>query len=198
MARKQSVKAEAADDRRWTVMVFMGADAIPGDFPLVEPAKADIVEMGAVGSGRRLNIFVQVSGIDDVPRRAQILEGATWEAIQADEKTIVPDDEQDNKDGDALCAFIAYALKEDKRLAAAQGMYDPLDPHHYTMLVLWGHAYDFAIDRVPTLSGRPNALDYVELSDVLERMQSSVQHSLKLPEVPRLSVIGFDACDAAT
>ena len=33
------------DDRMWTVMVFMGADTIQGNAPLVDAALDDITEM---------------------------------------------------------------------------------------------------------------------------------------------------------
>ena len=50
------------DDRKWTVMVFMGADTIAGNAPLHGAVQADLEEMAFVGSGGSLNIFVQVHG----------------------------------------------------------------------------------------------------------------------------------------
>jgi hypothetical protein len=59
----------ASDDRKWTVMVFMGADSLAGNSPLIDAAEADLAEMELVGSGDALNIFVQVHrGKDVVPR----------------------------------------------------------------------------------------------------------------------------------
>jgi hypothetical protein len=62
------------------------------------------------------------------------------------------------------------------------------------MLVLWGHAYDFAFGRSKTASGMIDALDFAELSDVLERLQARFGG----PAARKLDILGFDACDLAT
>ena len=69
----------------------------------------------------------------------------------------VPVDQRDPTDGHALENFIRWAL------AAAR--HNPENPQHYSMLVLWGHAYDFAFGRQRLRSGAIDALDFAELSD---------------------------------
>src|SRR5688572_6701162 len=87
-------------DRKWTVMVFMGADTEAGNAPLIEAAEADVNEMKAVGSGGALNILVQVHD-KGVPRRQHV--GV------ADMKE-VPIGERDVKGGRALMNFIKWSL----------------------------------------------------------------------------------------
>ena len=82
----------------------------------------------------------------------------------------------------ALLNFIKWALTTAEH-----------NPHHRTLLVLWGHAYDFAIGRTPTNEGTVDALDFAELSRVLERLQLE----FGAPGV-KLDILGFDACDLAT
>ena len=36
---------DTSDDRKWTVMVFMGADTIARNAPLIDAAEADLAEM---------------------------------------------------------------------------------------------------------------------------------------------------------
>ena len=57
------------------------------------------------------------------------------------------------------------------------------------MLVLWGHAYEFAIGRAERPTGI-DALDFGELADVLEAVRQERGRSL--------DIIGFDACDMST
>src|SRR4051794_15764059 len=180
----------APTDRKWTVMVFMSADHIDGDVPLADAAIDDLREMGAIGSSDVLNVFVQVHGIVDTPRRAHIAAGTTWESIAADGETVVPEKERDTRDGNALEAFMRYAF--------VTGQHDPRNPGHYSMLVLWGHAYDFGVARVRTTSGTPDALDFAELGGVLDRMQQRFQTYFDLPSPPHVDVVAFDACDVAT
>ena len=156
-------------------MVFMGADTIAGNAPLIEAAEADLAEMGAVGSGGQLNIFAQVHG-SGLPRRTHV--GIT-------PLTDVPADESDPARGRALASFIGWAL--------ATAQHDPRNPNHYTMLVLWGHAYDFAVGRSQTRTGTIDALDFAQLTDVLERLQEASG----MPSA-KLDILGFDACDLAT
>jgi hypothetical protein len=61
------------------------------------------------------------------------------------------------------------------------------------MLVLWGHAYDFAFGRAKRTDGRVDALDFAELSDVLGRLQKTFGSA-----DAKLDILGFDACDLAT
>ena len=57
------------------------------------------------------------------------------------------------------------------------------------MLVLWGHAYQFAIGRAERPTGI-DALDFGELADVLEAVRQERGRSL--------DIIGFDACNLST
>ena len=66
------------------------------------------------------------------------------------------------------------------------------------MLVLWGHAYDFAIGRALTRGGAIDALDFAELSGVLRALQDRMQERYGGDERPTLDIIGFDACDLST
>jgi len=173
----------ASDDRKWTVMVFMGADTIAGNAPLIDSAEADLAEMRSVGSGSKLNIFVQVHrGQNTVPRRGQITSGML-PGIEALEP--VSPDEADPARGRALESFILDALTKADYRAGAQ--------NHHVMLVLWGHAYDFAIGREHTRGGTIDALDFAELSRVLENLQRRFGAT-----GAKLDILGFDACDLAT
>jgi len=162
-------------DRRWTVMVFMGADTVGRDAPLIDAAKADLREMAAVGSGGNLNIFAQVHGID-VPRRYH---------IGVDDGMPVPEGQRDTRDGRALVHFIRESLAQHRE-------------QDYSMLVLWGHAYDFAIGRTKERDGTVDALDFVRLSEVLGGLQDEIRSRYQTPDRPKLDIVAFDACDVAT
>ena len=176
MAKRQ-VQKKAADDRKWTVMVFMGADTIQGNAPLGNAALADIAEMEAVGSGGPLNIFVQVHGLG-VPQRYH---------IGIDGGVAVPKNQRDLVGGRALSHFIETSLME-----VGHRRKD------HSLLVLWGHAYDFAIGRAPTRGGAIDALDFAELKGVLLSLQDRMQQRYGGDERPTLDMIGFDACDLST
>ena len=60
----------------------------------------------------------------------------------------------------------------------------------HSMLVLWGHAYEFAIGRAERRTGI-DALDFGELADVLEL--DSERHA-----GGAWTIVGFDACDLST
>jgi hypothetical protein len=161
-------------------MVFMGADTIAGNAPLIEVAEADLAEMRFVGSGDCLNIFVQVHrGKDVLPRRGHITENmpAGIDALEP-----VPAPEADPAGGNALESFIRDSLQRaNYQLSDSE--------NHHTMLVLWGHAYDFAIGRAHTVNG-VDPLDFAELSDVLKRLRAGYGTT-----DAKLDILGFDACD---
>ena len=165
------------DDRKWTVMVFMGADTIAGNAPLHGAVQADLEEMAFVGSGESLNIFVQVHG-QGVPRRYH---------IGVDKGQDVPDSQRNTAGGRALAHFIETSL-----MKVGHRRQD------HSMLVLWGHAYDFAIGRAQTRSGAIDALDFAELSEVLRALQDKMLEKYGGGERPTLDVVGFDACDVST
>ena len=182
----------ASGNAKWTVMVFMGAATIDGNVPLLEAAEADLAEMRFVGSGPvekdfgrpgdELNVFVQVhQGGDTVPRRGRITEGM---ASGINGLKPVEKGQDELVDGAALGHFIRTSLIEAK--------HDAENREHYSLLVLWGHAYDFAIGRAPTTDGMIDALDFAELARVLERLQ------LEFGTDAKLDILGFDACDLTT
>jgi Clostripain family len=181
--------SSAVPDAKWTVMVFMGAATVAGDQPLTAFAEADLKEMRFIGSGKagydgELNVYVQVhQGGDIPPRRGRITDEipAGIDGLEA-----VPGELTNLARGMALQHFIRWALEDGTKDLK------PRQPH-YSMLVLWGHAYDFAIGRTPTTEGTVDALDFAELSRVLERLQ----FELGMPD-RKLDILGFDACDIAT
>ena len=163
---------------RWTVMVFMGAEPVSGTASLEDAADADIAEMESVesaGLDDHLSVFVQLHS------RGRVQRGRIGDGPLQD----VPFDPQDAVGGRALGAFIQSSLD------AAR--HDQADPYHYCMLVLWGHAFDFAFGPVETSGGVVDALDFAELSEVL----LGLQKQLGGPEA-KLNLVGFDACDLAT
>ena len=73
------------------------------------------------------------------------------------------------------------------------------------MLVLWGHAYDFAFGRSHKPDGTIDALEFATLSDLLRQIQESYLADFEKefpnqepPESPRLDILAFDACDLST
>jgi len=167
------------DQPEWTVLVFMGAERVPGSADLVGASRADIEEMEELFTGpprvdekgvplnrAPVNIFVQVHG-DGEPYRRDIVNHETYEVEPKD---------QDATNGNALIEFMCWAFGK-----------APKTDH--SLLVLWGHAFEFAIGRAVTRTGI-DALDFGELAGVLKRFQ---QRNGK-----KLDIIGFDACDLAT
>lgn len=167
----------------WTVMVFMGADGVEGNKELGEEARADIEEMRKVTPNDTLNILVEVHGAG-VPKRHYIVGKNGWK-----DAPVKASDPADFANGIALLDFIAWALKT--------ANHDPREPEHYSILVLWGHAYRFAIGSTETRAGI-DALDFAELAAVLAVFQERLRQAYKLAEAPKLDVVGFDACDLAS
>jgi Clostripain family len=164
-------------------MVFMAAETIEGSAPLHEAADSDLAEMFSVGSGDSLNLLVQIHGYGQ-PRRYHV--GVREEPV--------PADQLDFTEGQALGHFIEYAM------AAAEHR-----PDDYSMLVLWGHAYDFAFGRSHKPDGTVDALELATLSKLLKRLQDNYLAGFAaqfpnrpLPENPKLDILGFDACDLST
>ena len=118
--------------------------------------------------GGALNLFVQVNARGE-SRRLD---------IRRAKEVRVPEAERDATDGKALMAFMRWAFK------TGGGQKDTR-----SMLVLWGHAYQFAIGRAERPTGI-DALDFGELADVLEAVRQERGRSL--------DIIGFDACDLST
>lgn len=183
--------AERPTATKWTVMVFMGADTVAGNAPMLDAAVADLAEMATVGSGGPLNVFAQVHTRTDV-RRGHIRQGMFRDILEKGLKALDPvsPGQAIPANGQALGWFLKWAL--------AEAGHRPDDPSHCSMLVMWGHAYDFAIGEAPTRAGTVDALDFVELTGVLRHLQSELQNSYKAHTPPKFDIVAFDACDVAT
>jgi hypothetical protein len=174
---------DATGDRKWTLMVFMGADSVRGNEPLGRAAEENIRQIRAIGGGERLDVFVEVHHVAKPTRRLHFASGRT------ETETEVP-----GSTGElALLKFIRESIEQS---------------HHRridnSMLVLWGHAYDFAFARARTRSGIVDSIDFVGLSDMLVKLQEQLKDMYARvygevdPARPTLDIIGFDACDIAT
>jgi hypothetical protein len=156
----------------WNVMVFMGAQRVDGDADLAGAARADLKEMRAAfgdSASDSLNVFVEMRGKNGEASRYR---------FGKDGEIPVPDAPAEAVD-EALIEFMHWAFTEIDKMP-----YEPKREMH-SMLVLWGHAYEFAIGRSQGQGGI-DALDFAELSKVLDRLPKS------------LDIIGFDACDLST
>jgi Clostripain family len=180
----------------WTVMIFMGVNTLEGEQSLLQAFEDDLKEIKAVAGGgaHNLHIFVQAHFGEESCYRSTTVkyrEPERYHFGDRDTKPVkVPKEERDYRQGHALENFITYSLN-----AALHER-----PTDYTMLVLWGHAYDFTFGRLETPGGSQTALNFVDIRDVLGQVQKNVAAAMrdKLPELPKLDVIGFDACDIAT
>jgi hypothetical protein len=180
-------------------MIFMGVNTLEGEQSLQQAYEDDLREIAAVGGGgpHDLHVLVQAHfGERERPRRYHFGPGIETEIE-------VPLNERDYREGHALEKFITYSLTAARHER----------PSDYTMLVLWGHAYDFTFGRLLTPIGSQTALNFIEIRDVLRQVQSNVAAGMrnnlpavdmaaaipdKLPDQPKLDVLGFDACDIAT
>ncbi len=176
------VPSSSPTDPKWTVMIFMGAATIAGNESLTAAAEADLMEMQSVGSNRTsLNIYVQIHrGDGKAPKEARIEKGGpvTIEAL-AD----VPDtpERRNLLEGQALLGFVESALY-------TAGHNPGVD---HAMLVLWGHAYDFAFGREKKRNGVIDAIDLHDIGIVLKSIQQRFNGA-------KLDILGCDACDLAT
>ena len=106
------------------------------------------------------------------------------------------------------CATICGARGSDDRNCvdglhrSFDGSTSPIRTRVYTMLVLWGHAYRFAIAHSQTQSGI-DALDFAELAAVLDEFQEQKRKQVVAAggdpsKTPKLDIVAFDACSLAT
>jgi hypothetical protein len=179
-------------------MVFMGAETFEGTDSLDYAAEADLQEISSiftdkadqrdVGKAGPLHVYVQVHRSSGVTRRHRFAFDP-----QDGKSTATVDDIPQGEPEQALVDFIEDSIEE--------------SGHHRddnSMLVLWGHAYDFAFGRSRTRGGVVDAIDFVELSDMLLRLQDKMTarfgklYDDQNAEPPTLDIIGFDACDVAT
>src|SRR5262245_5727452 len=156
-------------DNKWAVMVFMGANNVPGETDLAGPSRSDINEMteamkGAIdgaGPDKSLDVLVQVhrrSGAERLHFREQ---GKI-------NRSNVPVTERNTGDGSVWDFLLDWARRE-----------APQATHH--LLVLWGHAYRLAFGR----DGR-DAMDFPELAHALGNDKNKSGKDI--------DVVGFDAC----
>jgi Clostripain family len=172
---------------KWTVMVFMGADTIDGTEPLDEAAEADLDEIRFVGGAETLDVYVQVLHSAGATERYHF--GFDRQSQKQTETKKAMQRKGSDQD---LIKFIRESIEESGHLLS-----------DHSMLVLWGHAYDFAFARSKTRGGIVDAIDFVELSGMLQRLQDLMKARYRQfgdvsEERPTLDIIGFDACDVAT
>ena len=176
---------------QWTVMVFMGTDTEEGNAQMLQPAIEDLREMAAVGSSDSLKIYAQVHTRDAV--YSGKIDASMFDAFRAQGLSALPAKKKEplrfGSPG-PLAEFLWTSLKDAGHQAG--------NPQHCSMLVLWGHAYDFAIGKAPARDGEVEALDFVEIAETLHAMQREVGEMLQWRPNPKLDVVAFDACDVAT
>jgi hypothetical protein len=178
-----SNSADDDDDRKWTVMIFMGADNFRGNEPLDHAVESDLKEIGSIGGAPTLDVFVEVHHVAKETVRHRFAPDGSHQHEP------VPSVEGEL----ALIKFIKDAIE-----ASGHRRQD------HSMLVLWGHAYDFAFARARTRSGIVDSIDFVGLSEMLRKLQDQLKEVYRQrygdphEERPTLDIIGFDACDIAT
>ena len=151
-------------------MVLMGAEQVPGEEDLSAQLENDLEEMGRVECppDGRLNLYAQVHANGKV--RLHDFGKDTVDDLSMSEEALT--------DGTALKNFMRSVLCLPEHR-----------PGDRSMLVLWGHSYDFAIGRAVTRSG-VDALDFSELAGVLRSFKEAYDVT---PDI-----VGFDACDVST
>ena len=176
--QEMSSSQRPAYDPKWTVMVYMAAQGVEGEAKsLFDEAKADIKEMEPVGNSQSVHVLYQLHG-KGRPERCHIGHDKPFEI---DEPAV------DATNGRSLANFVKWALKQSGHTA----------PGDYSLLVLWGHAYRFGFGSAATSDGI-DGIDFAELTRVLRDTQRELQALMGTSELPKLDVIGFDACDLAT
>ena len=105
-------------------------------------------------------------------RRYHFRFGAKTENRQRPERTY----QRENAE-QALIDFIEDSIKESGHRR-----------DDYSMLVLWGHAYDFAFGRSRTREGAIDAIDFVELSGMLQRLQDRMKERYRRTAMSAKSV----------
>lgn len=160
----------------WTVLIFAGVDSIGSNADLTKAFHEDMEEIDQVGGGgaHHLDIFVEQRG-RDVAHRHHWGQRPDGTPVKLDTPAPIARTDRDN--GNALAAFVASSLGRVGQRSCDR-----------TILVLWGHAYEFAFGRSFTSDGAVAALDFAEIGDVLDELQGRA----------RIDIIGFDACDVAT
>ena len=186
--------SDVKKEPKWTVMIFMGAETIEGNEPLDDAAEADLDEIRSITTVKTDPPLERVAGALDIYVQVHHRAGATRRhhfSFQGQEGKIT-ETKNEIPEGDAeqaLIEFIVASIEDSGHR-----------PDDHSMLVLWGHAYDFALGRSRTRGGVVDAIDFVELSRMLQRLQDRYRQLYGDPsaERPTLDIVGFDACDVAT
>ena len=162
-----------ADNPKWTVMVFMGVANLENAADMTEEARKDLAELAAIKTHPGLNVFAQKHDANGNVERYRVDHGELGELP-------IGDDERDPTRGNALGKFVRACLE-----IADHG------PTDRSILVLWGHAYQFTVGHQPAANG-VESLDFGELVEVLKAIQNSIPSKYT---DKRLDLVGFDACD---
>jgi hypothetical protein len=165
-------------------MIFMGADSISGNQPLDEAVVNDLKEIDYAVCGPGLDVFVEVRRGKPPAQRYRF---GFDETKKQRIRTVEDAPEVDR--GLELPTFIRDSIRVVKHQRS-----------DHSLLVLWGHAYDFAFGRSRTRSGIVDALDFHELSTILRHLQETLRLEMANGDdsLPTLDIIGFDACEVAT
>jgi len=135
-------------------MVFMGADTIEGTEPLDDAAEADLDEIRFVGGAETLDVYVQILHSARPTERYHF-------GFDRQSKTQTETRREMQREGSDqdLIRFIRESIEQSGHLR-----------NDHSMLVLWGHAYDLAFARSKARGGIVDAIDFVELSGMLQRL----------------------------
>jgi len=147
---------------KWTVLVYMDADN-----SLDDVAKYNIKQMEEVGSGKNLNVIVQLDTIDNTTRRLFIEKGHV--------KLIEDLGEQDMANGSTLVSFLEWSIKN-----------FPAD--HY-FLILWDHGGGFK-----NLNKRGIFQDTTSNTIMsIKTLQDAINKAITKTK-QHFDIIGFDDC----
>jgi Clostripain family len=150
----------------WSVLVYMAVDTVPPNADLADAAQADMEEIQRAGSNDRLRISIKTHRGGDV-------------------QTILVGERQ----GAAPAKLLPEGPPEPGRVDT-EGVDDFIGENagrHHTILILWGHAYDFAFGQSVDAPG-------IGLNDI--RKDEWVQ-AVCDTDARKIDIVGFDACDAA-
>ncbi len=157
---------------RWIVMVFMGAGTFEGTLSLEKPANDDLDEMKAIGSvDDCLEILVERHDDTGVQREHVRRPNSPFNSARKDRGGL---------DGNTLIRFIEAAVTASNPR-----------PDDHTMLVMWGHTYDFAFGRKRNPDGTVDSLDFAELTSKLSEFKTSMGGK-------KLDIVAFDSCEVST
>jgi hypothetical protein len=160
----------------WTIMVFLN-----GDNNLELPALYDMVEMEAAGSSDEVNVLVQIDRIDGYTaafgdwtstRRYRIIGDDDYSRIAS--PVLADLGEVNMGDADELADFLIWGISQ--------------YPANRYALILWNHGAGWiGISFDDSSPEDDHFLTMEDLAHALER-------ALRVTGVPKLDIVGFDAC----